>query len=108
MGSAALPKQAPGTTERLVREGLSAQAAPGLCQIDNQTQEFSLSPEQAIMDLDEESEFFMQVFFDVATGLFHEVHKIVTAFRDEHGRDGVHVGTQWLAVLRHPRFPARL
>jgi len=80
LDSAALAKQT-GTAERLVREWLSAQAAQGYVTYDRSAQKFSLSPEQAMVFADEESEFFMAGFFDIATGLFHDVPKIVNAFR---------------------------
>ena len=80
MDSVALAKQT-GTAERLVREWLSAQAAQGYVTYDRSAQKFSLSPEQAMVFADEESEFFMAGFFDIATGLFHDVPKIVNAFR---------------------------
>jgi hypothetical protein len=63
--SAALAKQT-GTSERLVREWLSAQAAHGYLTYDKTAQKFSLSPEQAMVFADEESPFFMAGFFDIA------------------------------------------
>jgi SAM-dependent methyltransferase len=80
MNSSALAKQT-GTAERLVREWLSAQAAQGYVTYDKSAQKFSLSPEQAMVFADEESPFFMAGFFDIATGLFSDVPKIVNAFR---------------------------
>ena len=80
MDSTALAKQT-GTAERLVREWLSAQAAQGYVSYDKQTQKFSLSSEQAMVFADEESQFFMAGFFDIATGLFQDMPKIVNAFR---------------------------
>jgi hypothetical protein len=72
-----------GTCERLVREWLSAQAAHGYVTYDKVSERFSLSPEQAMIFADEESEFFMAGFFDVASGLFHDVPKIVNAFKSD-------------------------
>lgn len=80
MDSAALARQT-GTAERLVREWLSAQAAQGYVSYDKSVQKFSLSPEQAMVFADEESQFFMAGFFDIASGLFQDVPKIVNAFR---------------------------
>lgn len=80
MDSAALAKQT-GTVERLVREWLSAQAAQGYVNYDKSSQKFSLSPEQAMVFADDESQFFMAGFFDLARGLFQDVPKIVNAFR---------------------------
>ena len=80
--SAVLAKQT-GTSERLVREWLSAQAAHGYLTYDKTAQKFSLSPEQAMVFADEESPFFMAGFFDIASGLFHDVPKIVNAFKSD-------------------------
>jgi SAM-dependent methyltransferase len=80
--SAALAKQT-GSSERLVREWLSAQAAQGYVTYDKTAQKFSLSPEQAMVFADDESQFFMAGFFDIATGLFQDVPKIVKAFRSD-------------------------
>jgi SAM-dependent methyltransferase len=80
MDSADLARQT-GTAERLVREWLSAQAAQGYVTYDKSTQKFSLSPEQAMVFADDESQFFMAGFFDIARGLFQDVPAIVNAFR---------------------------
>ncbi len=80
--STALAKQT-GTSERLVREWLSAQAAQGYLSYDKSTQKFSLSPEQAMVFADDDSPFFMAGFFDIANGLFHDVPKIVNAFKSD-------------------------
>jgi SAM-dependent methyltransferase len=82
--STALAKQT-GTAERLVREWLSAQAAQGYVSYDKATEKFSLSPEQAMVFADDDSQFFMAGFFDIASGLFQDVPKIVNAFRSDGG-----------------------
>jgi SAM-dependent methyltransferase len=82
--STALAKQT-GTSERLVREWLSAQAAQGYVSYDKTAQKFSLAPEQAMVFADDESQFFMAGFFDIAAGLFNDVPKIVNAFRSNGG-----------------------
>ena len=82
--SVALAKQT-GTSERLVREWLSAQAAQGYVSYDKAAMKFSLSPEQAMVFADDESQFFMAGFFDIASGLFQDVPKIVKAFRTDGG-----------------------
>jgi SAM-dependent methyltransferase len=84
MDSGALAKQT-GTSERLVREWLSAQAAQGYVTYDKTTQKFSMSPEQAMVFADDESQFFMAGFFDIAAGLFDDVPKIVNAFKSGGG-----------------------
>ncbi|WP_035720839.1 class I SAM-dependent methyltransferase [Bradyrhizobium sp. ARR65] len=78
--SAALAKQT-GTSERLVREWLSAQSAQGYVSYDKESGAFSLSPEQAMVFADEDSPVFLAGFFDVARGLFDDTPKIVNAFR---------------------------
>jgi SAM-dependent methyltransferase len=70
-----------GTSERLVREWLSAQAAQGYVTYDKETQKFSMSPEQAMVFADDESPAFMGGFFDIAAGLFNDAPKIVNAFK---------------------------
>src|SRR5260370_26565546 len=82
MDSTALAKQT-GTSERLVREWLSAQAAQGYVTFDKTAQKFSLAPEQAMVFADDDSPFFMAGFFDIASGLFHDVPKIVNAFKSD-------------------------
>ncbi len=82
--STALAKQT-GTSERLVREWLSAQAAQGYVTYDRTTQKFSLSPEQAMVFADDESPVFMAGFFDIAAGLFHDAPKIINAFKSGRG-----------------------
>jgi hypothetical protein len=42
---------------------------------------FSLSPEQAMVFADEDGQFFMAGFFDIATGLFQDMPGIIKAFR---------------------------
>ncbi|MDB5519153.1 MAG: SAM-dependent methyltransferase [Tardiphaga sp.] len=82
--SIALAKQT-GTSERLLREWLSAQAAQGYVTYDRDTKKFSLSVEQAMVFADDESPVFMAGFFDIAAGLFHDVPKIVNAFKSGGG-----------------------
>ncbi len=80
--SAALAEQT-ATSERLVREWLSAQAAQGYVTYDKESGEFSLSPEQAMVFADENSPVFLAGFFDVARGLFDDMPKIINAFRSD-------------------------
>src|ERR1700737_4399810 len=82
--STALAKQT-GTSERLVREWLSAQAAQGYVTYDRTAQKFSISPEQAMVFADDESQFFMAGFFDIAAGLFDDVPQIVHAVKSGGG-----------------------
>lgn len=71
------------TTERLIREWLSAQAAQGYITYEKATGEFSLSPEQAMVFACEDSPVFMAGFFDVARGLFDDTPKLVNAFKTD-------------------------
>jgi SAM-dependent methyltransferase len=80
--SAALAKQT-GTSERLIREWLSAQAAQGYVVYDKESGEFSLSPEQAMVFADEESPVYLAGFFDIARGLYDDTPKIVKAFKSD-------------------------
>ena len=64
-----------------MREWLSAQAAQGYVSYNKSIQKFSLSPEQAMVFANDQSQFFMAGFFDIAAGLFHDVPTIVNAFR---------------------------
>ncbi len=80
--SQALAKQT-GTSERLVREWLSAQAAQGYVNYDKVSGKFSLSTEQAMVFADEESPVYLAGFFDIARGLFDDTPKIVNAFRSD-------------------------
>jgi SAM-dependent methyltransferase len=72
-----------GTSERLIREWLSAQAAQGYVVYDEAREEFSLSPEQAMVFADDESPVFMAGFFDIAHALFDDTPKIANAFRTD-------------------------
>lgn len=82
--SKALARQT-GTCERLVREWLSAQAAQGYITYDKASEKFALSPEQAMIFADEDSQFYMPGFFDIASGLFHDIPKLLGAFQSDGG-----------------------
>ena len=82
--SVALAK-ATGTSERLVREWLCAQAAHGYISYDSATQKFSLTPEQAMVFAHEDSPVFMAGFFDIAAAVFRDEPKITEAFKTGRG-----------------------
>jgi SAM-dependent methyltransferase len=109
MDPMALAKQT-RTSERLVREWLSAQAAQGYLTYDQSAQKFSLSPEQAMVFADGESPVFMAGFFDIAAGLFADVPKIVKAFKSDgalawHEHNGcLFCGTQRIFRPAYNRF----
>ena len=70
-----------GTTERYVREWLSAQAASGYVSYDAAGGRFSLSPEQALVFADEGHPAFMAGGFEFLSAVFHDEPKITEAFR---------------------------
>jgi 2-polyprenyl-3-methyl-5-hydroxy-6-metoxy-1,4-benzoquinol methylase len=74
-----------GTTERYVREWLSAQAAGGYVAYDAETQSFSMTPEQAFCFADESSPAFLPGAFQAATAAVKNEEKIREAFRTGKG-----------------------
>jgi SAM-dependent methyltransferase len=82
---AATLAQRTGTTERLVREWLAAQAAAGYVAYDATTERFCLEPEQAMVFANDESPAFLAGFFEIAEATFRSVPKIVDAFRSGRG-----------------------
>jgi 2-polyprenyl-3-methyl-5-hydroxy-6-metoxy-1,4-benzoquinol methylase len=77
--------KATGTAERYVREWLSAQAAHGYITYDKSAQEFSLSPEQAMVFAADDSPVFLAGFFDVAAAAYRDEPKITDAFKSGRG-----------------------
>jgi len=74
-----------GTTERYVREWLSAQAAGGFVTYDPATARYTLPPEQAMALADEMSPVFLPGFFDVVAACVKDEPKITEAFRTGKG-----------------------
>lgn len=74
-----------GTTERYVREWLSAQAAAGYVRYDPEARRFSLDPEQALVFADEDSPAFLGGFGDIVQAVFRDEPKITAAFRSGKG-----------------------
>src|SRR5262245_45181122 len=74
-----------GTTERYVREWLSAQAAAGYVEYDDTSNLFYLNPEQAAVFADENSPASMAGAFDVMSSLWLDEPKIAEAFRSGRG-----------------------
>src|SRR5271167_3248241 len=68
------------TTERYVREWLSAQAAGGFVSYDAATTKFTLPPEQAMALADEQSPVFLPGFFQAVSACFIDEPKISEAF----------------------------
>ena len=73
------------TTERYVREWLSAQAAGGFVTYDATSGKFTLPPEQAMALADEQSPVFLPGFFQLLSSCFIDEPKISDAFRTGKG-----------------------
>jgi SAM-dependent methyltransferase len=73
------------TTERYVREWLSAQAAGGFVAYDAATAKFTLPPEQAMALADEQSPVFLPGFFQAVQACFIDEPKISEAFQTGKG-----------------------
>src|SRR5271154_5402700 len=73
------------TTERYVREWLSAQAAGGFVAYDSATGKFALPPEQAMALADEQSPVFLPGFFQIVGACMRDEPKITEAFRSGKG-----------------------
>jgi 2-polyprenyl-3-methyl-5-hydroxy-6-metoxy-1,4-benzoquinol methylase len=76
---------ASGTSERCVREWLSAQAASGYVEYEPATARFSMLPEQAMVFADEDSPYFMGAVGDMMSALMLDEPKISEAFRSGKG-----------------------
>ncbi len=74
-----------GTAERYVQEWLPAMAAGGYIQYDSETQQFSLSAEQALVLADEDSPCYLAGAFQAATGAIRSEEKIARAFKSGEG-----------------------
>jgi SAM-dependent methyltransferase len=74
-----------GTTERYVREWLSAQAAGGFVAYDAATGRYTLPPEQALALADETSPVFLPGFFEIVAACVKDEPKITEAFRTGNG-----------------------
>jgi SAM-dependent methyltransferase len=73
------------TTERYVREWLSAQAAGGFVTYDAASGKFTLPPEQAMALANEQSPVFLPGFFQLLSACFADEPKISEAFRTGNG-----------------------
>ena len=76
---------ATGTTERYVREWLSAQAASGFVDYDADAGTFSLSPEQAMALADEDSPVYVASAFELIASAYIDEPKITEAFQTGKG-----------------------
>ncbi|MFC5068599.1 class I SAM-dependent methyltransferase [Flaviflagellibacter deserti] len=77
--------QRTGTRERYVREWLSAQAAAGNVDYDDETNRFSLSPEQAAVFANEDSPAFFAGAFEILQAMWMDEPKIADAFVSGNG-----------------------
>jgi SAM-dependent methyltransferase len=77
--------QATSTTERYVREWLSAQAASGYVEYDATTKTFSMLPEQAMVFADDDSPVFMGAIGDMMAAIMLDEPKVSEAFKSGKG-----------------------
>ena len=73
------------TTERYVREWLSAQAASGYVEYDSENETFYMTPEQIAVFGDEDSPVLMTGAFYGISSMYHDELKIEHAFRTGEG-----------------------
>jgi 2-polyprenyl-3-methyl-5-hydroxy-6-metoxy-1,4-benzoquinol methylase len=76
---------ATGTTERYIREWLSAQAGSGYVEYDAQNEKFFMTPEQRAVFADEESPVLMTGAFYAISSMYHDAPKIEHAFLSGEG-----------------------
>ena len=77
--------QRTGTSERMVREWLAAQATAGYVDFDPRSGRYSLSPEHAAVLADEESPAFLMGFFDVCASAWRDEPRLTESFRHSRG-----------------------
>src|SRR5450755_2501979 len=77
--------KATGTTERYIREWLSAQAAAGYIDYDATTGKFHMQPEQIMAFADEDSPVFIGAIGDVISAIVLDEPKISEAFKTGRG-----------------------
>jgi SAM-dependent methyltransferase len=77
--------KATGTTERYIREWLSAQAASGYVEYDATTGQFSMLPEQAMTLADEDSPVFFGAVGDLVAATILDEPKVTEAFKSGRG-----------------------
>lgn len=73
------------TTERYVREWLSAQAASGYVEYDAANQNFFMTPEQSAVFGDNKSPVFMTGAFYAISSVYHDEPKLEKAFKSGEG-----------------------
>src|SRR6266403_4521739 len=70
-----------GTAARYVHEWAAAQAAGGYINFDSATEQFSISPEQALVLADEDGPAFFPAMFEIAAAAARDLSKVEAAFR---------------------------
>ena len=73
------------TSERYVREWLSAQAGSGYVEYDAKSKKFFMTPEQSAVFGNDKSPVFMTGAFYAITSLYHDEPKILNAFKTGEG-----------------------
>src|SRR5882724_6382098 len=74
-----------GTSERYIREWLSAQAAAGYVDYDPATEKFTMTEEQAFVLANSDSPVFMPGAYELVTASIHDEPKITEAFKSGKG-----------------------
>lgn len=74
-----------GTTERYIREWLSAQAAHGYLNYQTDTQTFAISPEQAMIFADDNSPVLMTGAFHLISSVYNDEPRVTEAFKTGEG-----------------------
>ncbi|HSG06597.1 MAG TPA: methyltransferase domain-containing protein [Nitrospiria bacterium] len=100
-----------GTSERYVREWLSAQAASGYVDYDKEKERFSLSPEQKLAFADENSPVLLTGGFYSIASIFADEPKLTEAFKTGKGIAwGDHNGCLFCGVEKffRPSYKAHL
>jgi len=85
VSAADLAAAAGGLTVRYVREWALAQAANGYIDYDSRSETFSLSPEQAMVFVNEDSPVYLEGAFDIAAAMIEAEPKVENVFRTGRG-----------------------
>lgn len=97
--AAELARRADGLHERYVREWALAQAANGYVDYDPATEQFSLSPEQAMVFHDPDSPVYLIAAFEMVAAMIEAEPKVEECFRHGTGvRWGDHAGCLFCAT----------
>ncbi|MEL6364037.1 MAG: class I SAM-dependent methyltransferase [Pseudomonadota bacterium] len=90
-----------GLAERYVREWCAAQAASNYIEYDPQTEQFSMTPEKALVFAVEDSPVYMQGGFENVVSTIENEPKVVKAFKTGEGVDwGDQAACMFCAVAR--------